>query len=227
MADRRKKERGETDELTAALTTVTEFLSKYRTAVIVGAAAVVVGAIVAAAVANSRAKTRLAMEAEMAEALFMMQVMQFDQAALLLESTLERYPRGPLSDDALYHCANAEFLSRNIGRAKDLFQQFIDAAPKDPYRRFTASEGIAQCWEHEGEFGRAATLYEELVSQSPENKRVPAILAQAARSYERAGEWESVERLGRQLMEEHGESGQWQREGARLVARAKILGGGG
>jgi TolA-binding protein len=136
---------------------------------------------------------------------------------------MDRHTGGDLGEALRYHAATAQFLSGNYPRALELFQALDEKGPKDPLRRYAVREGIGNTYEAQGDFPRAAEFYERLAEEAPEEQRVPAVLAQAARCYEKAGNFASVERLAARLVDEFGETQQWAREGARLAARAKTM----
>ena len=223
MANGRRKPEAEEDKLVATYLAIRDYAVHHRSALLLIAAAVIVGVAVSALVANSRAKTRLEIEVQISEAVFLIQAMQHQRGALLLESILERHSGGDLGADIRYHLASAQFLSGNTRRALELYQDMLATQPKDPLRRFSASEGIAQCHEAEGQFAAAAEAYEKLASEAPGNPAGPLALANAARCYENAGNLAAAKRLAHRLRDEFPQNQQWQREGIRLAARMAAL----
>jgi len=223
LANGRRKPEPEEDKLVATYLAVRNYAVHHRSALLLIAAAVLVGVVVSALVANSRAKTRHEIEVQISEAVFLIQAMQHERGALMLESILERHPGGDLGADIRYHLASAQFLAGNTRRALELYNDMVARGPKDPLRRFSAREAIAQCHEAEGQFAVAAETYEKLVSEAPDNAAGPLALANAARCYEKAGNLAAAKRVAHRLQEEFPENQHWQREGTRLAARIAVL----
>ncbi len=224
MANGRRKPEAEEDKIIAGFIAAKNYAARYKTAIMLVAAAVLVVVVVSALVFNSRARAQKEAHTQIAEAVFMMQGMDYQRAALLLESLLERHPGGTLGRDIRYHLATAEYLSGNTSRALELFQQILAANPPDDMRRFNAKKGIADCYAAQGDFAQAAQEYEKIAPEAPEKEAIPFVLADAARCYEEAGDFQSVRRIADRLTAEFGKDNeQWKREGARLTARTNTL----
>jgi len=224
LAQTHRKSVAEEDRIIAAVQNARDFVIERRAAFLLGLAAVIVIIVVSTLVVNSRAKARLEIESQIAEAVFLMQGMDHQRAALILESVLERRPGGDLGQDIRYHLATAQYLTENYRRALELFNEILAANPEDPLRRFTAREGIAHSYEAQGDFAQAAEQYEKIAPEAPEKERIPMVLAQAVRCYENAGNLAAARRLAERLRDEFGdENDGWKREGTRLVARLSVL----
>jgi TolA-binding protein len=223
LVQRLKKQEEQEDKLVTTFYAVRDYTIRHRALFLAVAAGIVLVAAVSALVAGSRTRARREIQAQISEATFLMQAMDYQRAALELESLLERHPGGQLGAEIRYHLSTAQFLSGNIARARELFEQMESRTGGDPARRFAAREGIANCAEADGNFAEAAGLYERLAADAPQKDRAGLILQQAARCYEKAGDLESERRIATRLMDEFPDSEQWKREGAKLLARTGVL----
>jgi len=226
LADRRLSKEIEDDQLGAAVMATRDFLAEHRNAVLLVAALVLVAVVVTIVVSHSRAQTRLAMESQLGEALFMMQGMDYTRAAMMLESLLERYPGGPLAHDVMYHCATAQFLAGNPARALELFENLHGRGLSDRMRAFAVQEGMADCHAAQGDWNRAGEAYERLAAEAGsvgQTDRAARMLAEGAACYEKAGNWAGVHRVAGRLTDEFEEGTQGWKLGTRFEARAKIL----
>lgn len=211
------------DRLAMAVTASGHFLKKHRTGAILLTALVIVAVVASIVVVNARAESRRQRQAQLAEAMLGFQAMNYPQAALLFESFIERYPSGPFSDQARFHCATAQFMAGNYPRALALYQECAAMGSRDPEWRHSVQEGIASCREAQGELSQAADLYERLAQDPPQEGLRAVLLAKAGHCYQKASDWTSVRRVADTLLEEFGEETTWYNEASRLKARAAVL----
>lgn len=214
----------EHDRVAVVLASTYEFVSRNRTYIIGAVAALIVLVVAVSLILRAQAAERREIRSQMAEAVLLLQGMEYGRASLQLESLLERHSGGAIGRELRTLAATAAFMSGNHDRARDLYERIPKTAPAGSYEAQTAREGLAAVHETRGEFVQAAEIYEALAPEAFSEENEPLLLAHAARCYEMAGRVADVRRIGEMLQAEFAETNEyWRREGQRLVARARTL----
>lgn len=124
---------------------------------------VFLGFCVLAMAACSRSESHLFGRAEGAQ-----RVGSYDQAVLLYESYLQKYPNGEFAEKGLYNLGNIYYLNlRNPGKAQAAYERFLEKYPSSQYA-FTAGDRLAELYERDiQDYRKAIDVLEQISLHTP------------------------------------------------------------
>jgi outer membrane protein assembly factor BamD (BamD/ComL family) len=113
--------------------------------------------------ACSRSESHLFGRAEGAQ-----RVGSYDQAVLLYESYLQRYPNGEFAEKGLYNLGNIYYLNlRNPGKAQATYEDFLKKYPSSQYA-FTVGDRLAELYERDiQDYRKAIDVLEQISRHTP------------------------------------------------------------
>jgi tetratricopeptide (TPR) repeat protein len=114
-------------------------------------------------VACSRSESHLFGRAEGAQ-----RVGSYDQAVLLYESYLQRYPNGEFAEKGLYNLGNIYYLNlRNPEKAQTAYEGFLEKYPSSQYA-FTVGDRLADLYERDiQDYRKAIDVLEQISLHTP------------------------------------------------------------
>lgn len=111
--------------------------------------------------------------------------------------------------------AKSFLASKNYPEAQRYFQAYLNDYGKDPILTVAAYTGLAATHDEQGDFGKAAELYEKAARSEKNSFKTPELLLAAGRCYHMAERDAEARRVLDQLIENHAES--------QFVSDAKML----
>lgn len=124
-----------------------------------------------------------------------------------LVSIAEEYGSTPAGNLAAFYAADAFY---QLGRTEEALEYFEAYDREENFLGASALAGQAAANEDLGNFGEAASLYEEAAEFYPNEATSPQYLLDAGRNYEQAGELADARAMYEQLETEYPESAQAQ-----------------
>lgn len=120
---------------------------------------------------------------------------------------------------AAFYAGSALYQQGDYDRALKFYQQF---GGQQGFIGASARAAEASIYENRGEFGRAASHYEEAASLYANDLTAPRYLLEAGQAYEEAGNYEAAERVYRRIQNEYPDADQVA-DAKRYLARVKAL----
>jgi TolA-binding protein len=180
-------------------------LKHHSTKVVFGAVIFVVLILTMVFYFNSKRKAESLAVADLSNAIALYSANDFTSSIQRLEQHLLQFENTKSGEKARFFLANSRYYNDDFDGALQDFQRYLERNSKDPLFSPSALMGIASCREQKGEWGEAASNYEEVRNRYPDSFLVPEALVSSGRCREKLREWDAAERLYKEVVENYPE----------------------
>ncbi len=182
-----------------------------------GAGVVVVAVVVLAMSSHRHEQRRLAME-NLGEAVIAQTESRVEEAASLYQRVTSEYSGTPSAAEAWVQLGNLRFKQSRYDEARDVFKGYLDAfGDGDGVLGYAATNGVAACWEEQGDFTSAADIQLEYADRRSDSPFASWALLEAARCLDEANRPEEARRALERVRDGYADSQ------AAILAKQELL----
>ncbi len=210
MAKKKKKitkKEIQEDSLVTTFYKVEEFFEKHKQNIIIGVAAVAIIALAIVWYNNKRVEDNLQATEELSQVIPLFEKGSFKEAIegqpgtnlVGLKSIVEEYGSTEQGEFAKIYLADSYYYLGDYANAKKYYE---DYSGESTLHKAAAYAGIAACYEHDGDFEKAAGYYNKAANVSKYNPLTPDYLLNAGINYLKANNKEMAETVLNRIKKE-------------------------